>query len=193
MEYIAMKCPNCAGDIRYSAGTTECVCPYCDSHIAVHRTADEQRLAVLEEENRGLDYRAHVTQEMEKKRSEYVKSVKAWDRTNFILVAVTFVSSIVTFFINNTDNNVMMIFGFLMFGLTIFAPPIRASMLPNRPQDIQNVRDPGGKAGNTFKLYAMFFGAMMIGTIIGLAASPNKDEDKKDSTSSAVVSEAEEQ
>ena len=192
MEYVAMKCPNCSGDIRYSVGSTECVCPYCDSHIAVQRTADEQRLAVLEEENRGLDYRAHVAEGQEKKRAEYVKSLKSWDKVNYILLGMTFVASVITFFINDTENSIMMAFGIPMFLLTIFAPPIRASMLPKRPADIQNVRDPGGKAVNTIKLYAMFFGAMMIGTIIGMMVSPNKDSDKTESTSSAVVSEAEE-
>ncbi|SEK53629.1 hypothetical protein [Ruminococcus albus] len=192
MEYVAMKCPNCAGDIRYSVGSTECVCPYCDSRIAVQRTADEQRLAVLEEENRGLDYRAHVAEEQEKKRADYVKSLKSWDRTNYILMGLTFVLAIITFAINDTSNDVMMIFGLPMFLITIFAAPIRASALPKRPEDIQNVRDPGGKAGNTFKLYALFFGAMMIGVIIGMIISPNKDKDKTEETSSAVVAQAEE-
>jgi DNA-directed RNA polymerase subunit RPC12/RpoP len=192
MEYVSMKCPNCAGDIQYSVGTTECVCPYCDSHIAVHRTVDEQRLAVLEEENRGLDYRAHVAEEMEKKRAEYVKSLKHWDKVNYILMILTFVLSIITFAINDTNSDVMMIFGLPMLLITIFAAPIRASALPKRSQDIQNVRDPGGKAGNTFKLYAMLFGAMLFGVIIGLMITPNKDSDKTEDTSSAVVSQAEE-
>ena len=68
MEYVAMKCPNCAGDINYQIGMTTCKCPYCDSTVKITLS---DREAIYEQQV--------IEREAEQKaRIEYLEKLRKW-------------------------------------------------------------------------------------------------------------------
>lgn len=89
MELIAMKCPNCAGDINYTPGNTKVVCPYCDTQIKITMTAEEREF------ERDTSRLAH-------NRDKYFKDLQIWKMIYFISLPLAVVSGVMLCLFSNT-------------------------------------------------------------------------------------------
>ncbi len=44
MQIVAIRCPNCSGDISYTPGEQVVKCPYCDSVLNIKEGSDRAAL-----------------------------------------------------------------------------------------------------------------------------------------------------
>ncbi|ADU20832.1 hypothetical protein [Ruminococcus albus] len=87
MQIVAIRCPNCSGDISYTPGEQVVKCPYCDSVLNIKEGSDRAALERTKNEFKNIE---HI-------RYEYARSVQHWKTLTYLYYGLVFVLTITAF------------------------------------------------------------------------------------------------
>lgn len=132
MEIMAMKCPNCSGDINYTPGQRVIKCPYCDSMLNITDAA-ETALENTQKEFKNIE---HI-------RLDYAKRVQSWKGRTYLYYGLVFLLTIIAFLLLDRFRNHSGGYnlGGIIFILLLISFPtvpfIFSRMVPVAPKEIE--------------------------------------------------------
>jgi hypothetical protein len=161
MGIMAMKCPNCAGDINYDTSQRIIKCPYCDSTLNM----DTEGRIAEEELRRERAHSAYIQAD----RDAYLKKVKKWNLTKKLyyagVAAATMVAYLGDKFISDGVGTPIVA---ILFLVMLCFPVWLNGTVPAAPAAVENGFKLKHGIGTTMKLYIMSILSAIGGVFLGV-------------------------
>lgn len=133
MEIIAIKCPNCSGEINLSPGQRMVRCPYCDSVLDIKAEPAEIALEKTKKEFRDIE---HI-------RFDYAKRVQHWKGLTYLYYGLVYLLTIISFLLidrcrdNSGGYDIGMIIILLLLISFLAIPGIFSYIVPVPPKEVE--------------------------------------------------------
>lgn len=177
MELTVMKCPNCAGEIPYTPGNTQCRCPYCDSMVHITKTVEE---AEFEQNNI----------ELAQAKEKYFKQLKKWNTLKYVCMALAVVSGVMMAMVDK-DSKMFLPASLPAMFFTFAAGGVIHAFAPEVPESLKSKLNKKELPTSTGKLYGIFIGLMFLGFLLVPTDKKEGSADSSTASSAQVKDEAE--
>lgn len=163
MEIMAMKCPNCSGDINYAPGQRVVKCPYCDSTLNIDTAGVMAEAELQRERAQHADIQAE--------RDNYLKKVKKWHLIKKIYYGVIAAATGTAYLLDKFVRDGLGTPIVVVLLMSMVACPIWLNgKVPDAPLSVENGFKLKRGFGTTAKLFVMtllsILGGLLLAVII---------------------------